>query len=171
MNRHDQTNDGRENVTDGWFRVGLPAWALKKEEPCPPGMRRLERPKPPSGYCHYSNPDSRGSLIVETPDFPPGYRPAKEEYFCTYSYRIAGWDLARFKAACDIAGGGDQTWAYRLPGLPMKALLEFAKVALGLAVQPKHVRVVHHYNVSNGFSCPTVEAIWDKVTPSQGAEK
>ncbi len=41
-------------------------------------------------------------------------------------------------------------------------LREFAQWALNLSVLPTHVRIVHHYNVSNGYSCPTVEAVYEK---------
>jgi len=121
---------------------------------------RLEKPKPAVSYYHYSNSDSQGALICETDGFPDSV-PVGMEYNCAYSDRIASWDYEKCKKACELAGGGDQVWAYRLPNLTIERLREFAKVALFLPTLPVHIRVIHWYNVSNGYSCPTVEAIYD----------
>lgn len=79
-----------------------------------------------------------------------------------YSDRIAMWDSVRLQRACEIADSGDQGWAYALPKLRDKKLREFAQVALDLPSLPLHVRVVHHFNVATGYSCPTVEAVIEK---------
>ena len=36
-------------------------------------------------------------------------------------------------------------------------------MALNLKREPTHVRIVHWFNVSNGYSCPTVQALVSKV--------
>lgn len=123
---------------------------------------RLQRPKPPTAYYHYSNPESQNSLIVETPGYPDFYTPTKEEIHSAYSDRMWSWDAKRMERACKIAGGGDQNWASCLRGATADLLRTFAKECFGLKKKPKHVRVVHHYNVATGYSCPTVEAISDK---------
>lgn len=130
-------------------------------EPTPEGWCSTSRPKPECHIYSYSNPDSQGALICETKDFPDNYDPEIHEYHAAYSDRIQGWDPERFKRACEIAGGGDQSWS-RLIGASDSKLKEFAFVALALPKKPEHVRVVHHYNVSNGYSCPTIEAVIKK---------
>lgn len=125
--------------------------------------RQLERPKPPCGYYHYSNDASQGSLICETPGFPGGYDPSTQDYHAAYSDRLSSWDRKRFEKLCEMARGGDQGWGSRLQNMTEDRLREFARVAFDLATPPAHVRVVHYFNVSNGYSCPTIEAICDKI--------
>lgn len=144
---------------------------FREEQPrpkAPKGMRTIERPKPPVHHYSYSNPNSQGALICETRGFPDWYDPETQEFHVAYSDRIAQWDRERGKRACELAGGGDQNWAYCLRRLPEERLKEFAKVALNLDSMPLHVQVIHHYNVSNGYSCPTVGAIVQK--PVEDAE-
>lgn len=129
----------------------------------------LPTPKPPAFNNHYSNPNSQGALICQTPGFPGEYDNTTEQHTIAYSDRIDGWDHDRFKNTCEIAGTGDQGWAITLPQLSTKKLKEFAKVALDLPVTPKHVRIVHHYNVANGYSCPTVEAVFKKTSEGKQA--
>lgn len=143
-------DDGME---EGFREVGL---KLK------PGHTALRGVNPPCGWYHYSQPRSQNALICKTKGFPLGYDPETEKVVSAYSDRIMQWDGKRFDEACEIAGGGDQGWASRLPNLTDSRLKEFARVALGLDDKPLHVRVVHHFNVSNGYSCPTVEAICHK---------
>ena len=78
-----------------------------------------------------------------------------------YSDRISEWDYDRYKAANKIAGTGCQGWAQALPKLSEEEFLHFAAVALNLEGKKIFAaRAVHHYNVSNGYSCPTIEAIY-----------
>lgn len=120
----------------------------------------LDSPLPMVSHYSYSNRQSQGALICQTHNFPDGYSRTTEHYSSAYSDRIGQWDGDRLKRASAIAGGGDQAWAYRLPSLSDEKLKEFAQVALDLPVVPKHVRVIHYFNVSNGYSCPVVEAIY-----------
>ncbi|MFK5950956.1 MAG: hypothetical protein QM500_19565 [Methylococcales bacterium] len=118
---------------------------------------RLEKPRPKTSFYSYSYPASQGALICETVGFPD--KCLSSEHKIAYSDRICGWDYDRFQKACEIAGTGDQGWSSALPKLNETTLKHFAQVALKLDAEPKHVRVVHHFNMSNGYSCPTVEAV------------
>lgn len=134
-----------------------------KEVIIPKGMKKIERAKPRTFQYHYSNENSQGALICETANFPDFYNPKIEQYDAVYSDRIAAWDYKRFERACIIANAGDQNWAYKLPSLEENELKRFAQEALNLTFFPKHVRIIHYFNVSSGYSCPTVEAIYQKV--------
>jgi len=100
----------------------------------PRGMDKISPVKPRTNYYHYSSDDSQGALICQTKGFPNYFNREKQDYHSAYSDRIMSWDYDRFKKACDIAGCSDGAWAYRLP----------------------------RFNISSGYSCPTVEAIVDK---------
>ena len=130
--------------------------------PNPEGHYDIERPKPPCGHYSYSNSSSQGSLITQTNNFPDSYDPGTHDYSVAYSDRIQGWDMGRMTEACELAGGVDQYWAYSLPHLSEEQLLEFARVTLNTPVTPEYVRVVHHYNVATGYSCPTVHAVYER---------
>lgn len=119
--------------------------------------------KSPTHYYHYSNSESQGALIAQTKDFPAGWVKPREAVSSAYSDRMRGWDSDNFEKACKIAGGGDQMWSQCLRGVSDEKLKEFAKVALKLSAVPKHVRIIHYFNVSNGYSCPVVVAIYDTV--------
>ena len=119
--------------------------------------------KPRTHYYHYSNPASQGAIICETLDYPDAFNPEDFECVSAYSDRMHSWDAERFEKACQLAGGGEQGWAYSLPKLSHEDLKEFARVALNLKREPTHVRIVHWFNVSNGYSCPTVQALVSKV--------
>lgn len=134
----------------------------RRQAELPAGAVRMEEPKPRTHQYSYSNSASQGALICETRGFPDYYMPETEDCHSAYSDRMAGWDSARFQRACNIAGSGDQAWAYRLPGLGDEGLRQFAQECFGLAKPPEHVRVIHYYNVSNGYSCPVVVAISKK---------
>ena len=123
-------------------------------------MTAIQKAKPAVSYYHYSNRESQGALICQTVGFPEDI-PSGMEYNSAYSDRMAEWDYDRFKQACEIAKGGDQRWAYSLPNLSIENLRIFAQLALNLPTLPEHVRVVHWFNVSSGYSVPTVEAIYD----------
>lgn len=141
----------------------------RKKRTVPAGWHELTEPKPRTYQYSYSNEASQGALICETAGFPDAYNPATHECHSAYSDRMASWDNKRFVEACKLAGGGDQAWAYRLPALSPQKLREFAQFALKLESPPAHVRIVHHYNVSNGYSCPTVEAITEKKATATNA--
>jgi hypothetical protein len=113
-------------------------------------------------YYHYSNAESQGALVIQTSDFPDSYNKRYQEYECAYSDRLMQWDYERFQKTCEFVGTGDQGWCQKLESYDHIKLRQFAQIALGLFELPEHVRIVHHYNVSNGASCPTIEAIWDK---------
>lgn len=138
-----------------------------KPAPAPPlkkGMTPLwsDRLKPPTYYYHYSNPASQGAVAAQTAGFPAGYYPNRESEASAYSDRIHSWDPERYKRACAIIGGGCQVWRTRASGVFDDVLRQFAQEALGLPVLPTHVRLIHYYNVSNGYSCPVVQAIYPK---------
>ena len=125
----------------------------------PDGCRETYTPKHQRcDYYHYSNPNSQEALICQTPDFPAYFDPKTQDYQMAYSDRLQQWDWKAYKSLCDEYGG-EQAWAYKLPGLSVKELLVFGQKALKLKQLPDAVRIVHHFNVSNGYSCPTVEAI------------
>ena len=115
--------------------------------------------KPTTDYYHYSNAASQGALIRQTSEWPGGYFAGSEMYSSAYSDRM---DPKHYEKACAIVGTGDQGWSHNLRFKTDAQLMEFAKAALGLKVLPTHVRCVHWYNVSSGFSVPTVEAIYPK---------
>lgn len=92
---------------------------------------------------------------------PPKKIPEGAQLVCAYSDRISQWDYARYERANKIAGTGCQGWAQRLPNLDEETLKRFAAVALNLEDKEIWaVRCTHWFNVSNGYSCPTVEAIY-----------
>lgn len=129
----------------------------------PKGHARIERPKHGRcAYYSYSNPMSQDALICETQGFPDSLNKATQAYASAYSDRLMVLGSEPFSATCQAAGGGPDNWGYCLPRLDDDKLREFAKVALGLSKLPLHVRAVHHFNVATCYSCPTVEAIYEK---------
>lgn len=136
-----------------------------KRQPIPKGCHEISEAKPKTGYYHYSNENSQGALVCETRSFPSFFNPETQDYHSAYSDRLAGWDYDNFEKVCEFVGTGDQGWCYRLSSFTDDKLKEFAQLALKLDKLPKHVRIVHHYSVSNGYSCPTIEAITDKEKP------
>lgn len=158
-----------EAYRDTWTGPTPEGFAMK-ETPLPKGWHRISRPKPPCHSYHYSNPASQNALVCETADFPAGYNPATHDLFTAYSDRIAGWDRKRYERACAIAGTGDQGWAQRLPSLGDEKLIEFAKVALNIEDRTvTAVRIIHAFNVSNGYSCPVVMAVFEKKSEAVNA--
>jgi len=151
------TEDWDHDVLEYYDIEGPP----RKREIPPEGHVPTAEVKPRCSYYHYSNKRSQGALICQTPNFPDHYNPKIHELWSAYSDRVAGWDYDRYQRVCQKYGG-DQVWSSRLPGLSKKQLKEFAKEILELPEMPIHVRVVHWFNVSNGYSCPTVEAIFNK---------
>jgi hypothetical protein len=156
------TNHGE---TEEGYTVQL--WAMPDTRPAPkiPKGKHIipiERAKPKSFYCHYSNPDCQGSLIAETGRFPDYYDETKMEYHSAYSDRLASWDYDHYRKLCDKYGG-DQMWHNKLAMIGTKKLKEFAKMALKLEDTPAHVRVVYYFNVSNGYGCPVIIALTKKA--------
>lgn len=140
-------------------------WRSRHDKPkIPAGHVAIDKPRPRTYYNHYSNEASQGALICETPRFPKSYNPKTHELHSAYSDRISSWDRDRYDAACEIAGGGCQSWSSSLHG---KDLRQFATVALDLKSEPIAVRVVHYFNVSTGYSCPVVMAICKKPKEPQ----
>ena len=127
----------------------------------PNGCVKTTEPKPPTYSYHYNNPESQGALMAETDNFPGYYNPKKESIHTAYSDRLASWDYNNFKKLCAFAGTGDQGW-HVLQSFSDDRLKEFAQIAFKLDKLPKHVQIIHYYNVSNGYSCPVVVAITDK---------
>ena len=134
--------------------------AFKNNSHIHAGMKQIDRPKPRTDYYHYSNPNSQGALICGyVPDY---FDPKTESYHANYSDRLYQWDAKNYAKACNFAGGYEQIWAYKLPQLTQKQLFKFAKIILKLKSTPKHVRIIHYYNVATGYSCPVVEVICNK---------
>lgn len=129
----------------------------------PKGHTAIERPKPITWHYSYSNPDSQGALMTETSGFPDSYNPKTECYAAAYSDRLQMWDGKRYKRACDIIGSYEQGWSQALNCADNETIKNFAKEALDLPCLPAHVRVIHYYNVSTGYSCPVVAAIYKKA--------
>lgn len=132
------------------------------KNPILPGMKEVDDSyvKPRTSYYHYSNPNSQGAIICEVGNFDY-YNPETESITSAYSDRLISWDSAHYeKVVKEFEISGDQAWAYNLPKLNNKDLIKFAKEMLKLPVLPRAVRVLHWYNVSNGYSSPSIEAIY-----------
>ena len=122
----------------------------------------LDKPKPKTWYNHYSNPVSQGALLHETAGFPNKYNNDTHECWSAYSDRIMEWNYENYQKACKLLGGGmSNPNTYK--ELKDQKLREFAKIALKLPTIPEHVRIIHYYNVSNGYSCPVILAIYPKT--------
>jgi len=138
-------------------------WLDKPKEkpikPTPKNCRSLPRPKPKTYSYHHSNPNSQNALICETRNFPDYYNPQTHEISGAYSDRLREWDNEHFKKTCALGKGSDCVWSSRLPKLSPQKLKKFAKHALKLDTLPTHVRIIHHFNVASGYSCPTVTSI------------
>jgi hypothetical protein len=147
-----------EEGINGMVEVTEPTPSPLKE-----GFRRIAVVKYPCGHYSYSNPRSQGALICQTKGFPDQYDPDLDEVHSAYSDRLASWDRAHFNKICEKIGTGDQGWSDKLQGQSDEFLKELGKLAFKLGKLPDHVRVVHHYNVSNGYSCPTIEVVCEKT--------
>lgn len=120
---------------------------------------KLEAVKPGTYNYSYSNSASQGALIDETEGFPRFVNKNKFEIHSAYSDRLQMWDHKRMEKVCEMIGGGDQVWAYKVPG---KDLRKIAQVAFNLKSEPEHVRFIHYFNVATGYSCPVILAICKK---------
>jgi hypothetical protein len=121
---------------------------------------RLEKAGPQTTIYSSSNPASQGALICETDDFPEVMNTKTHECVSEYSDRLAEWDYKHFQKLCKLIGTGVLGWAYKLQGLSPRRLLEVGKSAFKRDVLPEHVRFIHTFNVSSGFSCPVITAIF-----------
>lgn len=118
----------------------------------------LAKPKPRVEHYHYSNEKSQGALLVETDDFPETIDLETHGIHSAYEDRISEWDQERYQATREIAGG---PWM-SARDLSDEELRGFAKVAFGMEEPPCHARIIHYYNVSSGYSCPLLEAVFQK---------
>ncbi len=124
----------------------------------PQGHRAISDAKPQCYSYSYSNPLSQGALICQTDNWPRSYDPKTHDIHSAYSDRMQRWDSKNYSALCKEYGG-EQNWGNSLKHLSDKDLKEFAQMAFKLPEKPVAVRVIHAFNVSNGYSCPVVEAM------------
>ena len=117
--------------------------------------------KPSTYHYSYSNPESQNALAKATAGFPDFIRRNDYDVHSAYSDRLCSWDAKRFDEVCKLLGG-DQVWAYKAQAMNDSELKEVAKIAFDLKELPDHVRIIHTYNVSNGYSCPVIEALCKK---------
>ena len=111
-------------------------------------------------YYHYSNPKSQNALIRGR-DFPDYYIKGKENYSVAYSDRICGWDYEHYNRVIKKFGvSGEQAWGQNLQRLSEEDFKAFCGEMLKIEKPIKHARAIHWYNVSNGYSCPTLEVIY-----------
>jgi hypothetical protein len=119
-------------------------------------IREFTTPKPKSSYNHYSNPSCQGTLLCETQNFPKSFNDKVYEENEAYTDRMAEWDYENYRKSMDIFKGGSMEKAKD------KTLKEFAQIAFKKSVLPKHVRIIYYFNVSSGYSCPLVIALFNK---------
>lgn len=120
---------------------------------------KFEQPKPKTHYYHYSNRACQGALIHETSGFPKSIDTAEHESVDGYQDRIRGWNPDGFEKASELLKG---PWEHTLPHLSDEKFKEFAKVLFERTTLPLHVRAIYYYNVSSGYSCPYILAIYKK---------
>lgn len=123
----------------------------------------FREPKPKCVYYSYNYPESQGALICQTDRFPK-YVKQTVTLFDAYSDRVMRYDSDRYFQAVEFLKSGCQSWAYKLQHISQDDLKKFAQILLGMPETPDHVRVVHYYNVSSGYSCPYVIAFCKKPT-------
>lgn len=149
--------------------------------------------KPPAGYRHYSNPESQGSLIRATDDWPTERYECGEYRFDGQGSRFNDWviraanDLepttksagAKVPAGLSITSEYtdrmaewdsdkfDKAWKHLSKGLEStdKELLAFVREYFGYDVVA--VRTVYYYNVGNGYSCPRIDIIYREAEKSK----
>ena len=124
---------------------------------------KFEQPKPRALHYHYSNRACQGALIHETAGFPESIDTAEYESVDGYQDRIRVWNPDGFEKASKMLKG---SWEHSLPHLSDKQFKEFAKVLFERTTLPLHVRAIYYYNVSSGYSCSYIIAIYKrKETP------
>lgn len=147
-----------KNAYDEWVTLGDP------NPPVPDAIRKdpsytvLGRVKPPTFNNHYSNPDSQNALIAQTADFPGFFKDSEYDHHVAYSDRLQGWDSKNYRLLTDFIGTGDQNWTV-MSAWSDNRLQQMAQIAFKLDELPTHVRVIHAFNVSNGYSCPVIVAL------------
>ena len=135
----------------------------------PRGATAVMECQPPTHSYHYNYPESQGALMAQTSNWVGFYWPAKQELHCAYSDRLQSWDGKRYARLCKQMGTGEQGWARVLQGMSDEDMRKAAQIAFDLPTLPDQVRFVHHYNVSSGYSCPTIEAICAKAETKKEA--
>jgi len=109
--------------------------------------------KPKVDYYHYSNSNSQGALLRQTAAFPRHVDTEYFEIFDAYTDRLAQWDYDLYRKACDDMG-------CRLAQATDEQLKKFCQTVFKKDYLPEHVRVVYYYNVSSGYDCPRIDAIF-----------
>jgi len=132
----------------------------KYPSPMPVHGSILNVPKPSGVYYHYSNEDSQGALIRQTEGFPGWFDASVDNVNSVYSDRL---NSERATRTNNIIGGQDCVWSCRLKHAGDLKLKQAAQAALGLVELPTHVQVIHYFNVSTGYSCPVIAAIYPKT--------
>lgn len=136
---------------------------------------KIEAAKPPSHYCHYSNPSCQGSLMRQTPNWPQGPLASGEERWISnvgwecpppvegpaavpdgldfgdaYQDRMWEWDRPKMEAACKhLSRGFDSTG---------EELIAFAKAYFDVDVVA--VRTVYYFNQATGHPCPRIDYLY-----------
>lgn len=114
----------------------------------------FSQPRLPVGHQSYMNPQSQGTLLTQTFNFPP--KAHSEDVIEEYLDRINERDRDVYKRAMAMLDGHIVS---KLPTLTGRELREWARILLELDDRPEHVRVVYHFNESTGYDCPRVIVI------------
>ena len=115
-------------------------------------------PEPKTFYYHYSNKNSQGALMNETTSFPKSFDDKIHDCYDAYTDRLMEWDYNNYQKACKVLNSDNTS----LQNASDEKLVEFAHIALKTPIKPEHVRVIHYFNVSTGFSCPLIVAVFKK---------
>ena len=146
---------------DRYYQPSLEELNARNEELCRRrGLRALTIPKPSVCNYSYSNPESQGALMNEV-NFPNSFDPETTECWDIYTDRV---DYGRYREAC-------KHLTHRLEHTSRESLIPFAKTLMDIPVDPFAVRVIHHYNVATGCSCPYIIALWEKPVKKQTSKE
>lgn len=125
---------------------------------------KIYTPKPKTFDCHYSNSNSQGSLICDTPNFPGSYSEIEKcDTMTSNVLRCCFPD--RYTEVVGYLGFDDQQWGTRISGdsrLNIIILKRMGQIIFDLPDVPKHARLVHFYENSSGYSIPQMEVIYDR---------
>ena len=116
----------------------------------------FKEPKPKSHYNHYSNPASQGALMFETDNFPKQCSLDEFDALDGYTDRMQSWDYDQYQKACKVLKKP------LVDNSSENQIKEFCRIYWKQENQPEHVRVIHFFNVSTGYSCPFVIALFKK---------
>lgn len=120
-------------------------------------LQKLTPALPCAGPQTYTNQDSQGTLMSQTSGFPVSFDNKKEEVFSSYWDRV--WrDQPDVPDALQKEWG---PWSFRFMG--SDRLKHLAQLLFARDDAPLHVRVVYYFNVSTGYDCPRVDAIFAKA--------